>query len=224
MAPRYSDKRSKGFMPPLYPQKDVDFPATIRPLPAPAPPASHTTTMIAASVRRCDVSPPPRKSRWLYSATNRGSPARAGVRSRLVPVGIHRHQFVAAVGPADIVEAGHGELNVLRLGGLFQRKRTLALGVQHVHRRALFLGSRSSANEPTRTLGGPGSSRAQVPRGLLDERHERGVHAENRWRYCRKWRRRSARGLAHLLIEQQRRLVASAGRHARIARVTRIAW
>ena len=30
IAPRYSDKRSKGFMPPLCPQKDVDSPTTIR--------------------------------------------------------------------------------------------------------------------------------------------------------------------------------------------------
>ena len=51
MAPKYSLKRSKGFMPPLYPPKDVDSPATIRPLPAAAPPASRTTTATTASVR-----------------------------------------------------------------------------------------------------------------------------------------------------------------------------
>src|SRR5664279_1703506 len=40
MAPRYSLKRSKGFIPPpLYQPKDVDSPAKTRPMPATAPPA-----------------------------------------------------------------------------------------------------------------------------------------------------------------------------------------
>src|ERR1035438_6895785 len=51
-APRYSDKRSKGFMPPRYPRKDVDYPAATRPLLAPTQLPSRTTTARGAFADR----------------------------------------------------------------------------------------------------------------------------------------------------------------------------
>ena len=73
----------------------------------PAPPASRTTTTTPASARRLRRSPAFAEVPLAVFCHKVRVSGGTGVRSLLMPVRIHRHQFVAPVGPPDIVKTRH---------------------------------------------------------------------------------------------------------------------
>src|ERR1039458_6639866 len=126
-------------------------------------------------------------------------------------VGVDSHQFIAAVGAPDIVEAGHGELDVLGLGGFVEGKGAPAFGVDYIDGCARFAGLAEFGEGIDQDAGGRGIDAGEVTGGLIDEGDEGGVQGEIVADVIEGGSEDDDVAFADLPIEQQGGLIGEAG-------------
>jgi hypothetical protein len=130
------------------------------------------------------------------------------VEVRFLGIGVDADFVLAAIGEAELVIAGLGELERLRGGGLAQGERALALGVGDLDALALFLGIAEFEVGVHRARAALAFAARKIARGLLDEGDEGGMQGEIVGEVVEPGGEQHHAALADAFLEQQRRLVA----------------